>query len=96
MFRKLPNYIKYIFINVWLLFVYLFIFRLIFFFYVAAMSMNTRSELEEERRLFYVALTRVLFLIFEEKNRIPNIMEDPKVTRSIIVDNSIINKLLNI
>ena len=24
----------------------------------SAMSMNTRSELEEERRLFYVALTR--------------------------------------
>jgi DNA helicase-2/ATP-dependent DNA helicase PcrA len=27
----------------------------------SAMSMSTRSELEEERRLFYVALTRGLF-----------------------------------
>ena len=35
MIRKLPNYIKYIFINVGLLLIYLFIFRLIFFFYVA-------------------------------------------------------------
>jgi len=45
MFRKLPNYIKYIFINVGLLFVYLFIFRLIFFFYVADFDSASQKDI---------------------------------------------------
>ena len=31
----------------------------------SAMSLNTRSELEEERRLFYVALTRRTSSVFD-------------------------------
>ena len=45
MIKKLPNYIKYIFINVGLLFVYLFIFRLIFFFYVADFDSASQKDI---------------------------------------------------
>ncbi len=45
MIRKLPNYIKYIFINVGLLFIYLFIFRLIFFFYVANFDSASQKDI---------------------------------------------------
>lgn len=45
MIRKLPNYIKYIFINVGLLFIYLFIFRLIFFFYVADFDSASQKDI---------------------------------------------------
>lgn len=45
MIKKLPNYIKYIFINVGLLFIYLFIFRLIFFFYVADFDSASQKDI---------------------------------------------------
>ena len=45
MIRKLPNYIKYIFINVGFLFIYLFIFRLIFFFYVANFDSASQKDI---------------------------------------------------
>jgi phosphoglycerol transferase MdoB-like AlkP superfamily enzyme len=45
MIKKLPNYIKYIFINVWFLFAYLFIFRLIFFFYVADFDSASQKDI---------------------------------------------------
>ena len=45
MIRKLPNYIKYIFINVGLLFVFLFTFRLIFFFYVADFDSASQKDI---------------------------------------------------
>jgi hypothetical protein len=45
MIKKLPNYIKYIFINVGFLFAYLFIFRLIFFFYVADFDSASQKDI---------------------------------------------------
>lgn len=45
MIKKIPNYIKYIFLNVGFLFIYLFIFRLIFYFYVANFDEASQKDL---------------------------------------------------
>ena len=45
MVKKLPNYIKYLFINVGFLFIYLLIFRLIFFFFIADFDSATQKDI---------------------------------------------------
>ena len=45
MIKKLPNYIKYLFINVGFLFFYLLIFRLIFFFFIADFDSATQKDI---------------------------------------------------
>lgn len=45
MFKKIPNYIKYIFTNTLLLFVYIFIFRVIFFYFFTDLNKTISSEI---------------------------------------------------
>ena len=45
MIKRLPNYIKYLFINVGFLFTYLLIFRLIFFYFVADLDSATQRDI---------------------------------------------------
>jgi phosphoglycerol transferase MdoB-like AlkP superfamily enzyme len=45
MVKKLPNYIKYIFVNVFFLLIYSFLFRLIFFFFYANIDDATSKEI---------------------------------------------------
>ncbi|MGB1170283.1 MAG: LTA synthase family protein [Flavobacteriaceae bacterium] len=45
MIKRLPNYIKYLFINVGFLFTYLLIFRLIFFYFVADLDSATQKDI---------------------------------------------------
>ncbi|WP_435414801.1 LTA synthase family protein [Polaribacter aestuariivivens] len=44
MFKKIPNYIKYIFANVFFLFTYIFIFRIIFYSFFADLESATSNE----------------------------------------------------
>ena len=45
MIKKIPNYIRYILLNVGFLFTYLFIFRLVFYFYVANFDAASQKDL---------------------------------------------------
>ncbi|TMM31059.1 sulfatase [Polaribacter aestuariivivens] len=46
MFKKIPNYIKYIFANVFFLFTYIFIFRIIFYSFFADLGSATSNEIK--------------------------------------------------
>ena len=46
MLRKIPNYIKYIFTNVLFLLVYIFIFRIIFYYFFAQLENSSSSEIK--------------------------------------------------
>ncbi|MCI2228006.1 sulfatase-like hydrolase/transferase [Polaribacter sp. MSW13] len=46
MFKKIPNYVKYIFTNVFFLFVYIFIFRVLFYYLFAQLENVTSSEIK--------------------------------------------------
>ena len=43
--KRLPNYIKYILLNIGFLFIYLFIFRLIFFFFIADLESASKEDI---------------------------------------------------
>ena len=45
MIKKIPNYVNYILLNIGFLFTYLFIFRLVFFFYVADLDAASQKDI---------------------------------------------------
>ena len=53
MLKRVPNYIKYIFSNVFFLFVFCFLFRIIFYYFFAQLNEVTNNEIE---RAFYLGL----------------------------------------
>ncbi|WP_439129309.1 LTA synthase family protein [Polaribacter sp.] len=50
MFQKIPNYIKYIFTNVFVLFIFIVLFRLLFYFYF--LDLDSSSNLEVKKAFF--------------------------------------------
>ena len=77
MLKKIPNYIKYIFTNVFFLFLYLFILRLLFYFFFSQINNGTSSEISKAFNLgirFDIKLATLIILplailIFIVRNR---------------------------
>jgi len=53
MFQKIPNYIKYIFTNVFVLFIFVVLFRFLFYFFFLDIDNSANSEL---KKAFFLGL----------------------------------------